>query len=244
MKMVPTLINGKWELLLPDYRAARPEWPAWEYERLARMHERIKPGMTVLDIGTEEGDLSALIAQWLGDDGTIVLFEPNDFAWPNIKAIWEANKITTQTIKFPGFASPENKSRYITDSTSQCLEWPKQSDNPPIGNHGFRTLNEHGELLPQIRIDDFCSLFGLRPDVITVDVEGSELEVLKGAYGVLKEHVPDVFVSVHPEFMWQQYGQYEQDLHGFMLDLKLYDRPEHLAFDHEHHYLFKAKDRP
>ena len=80
-EMVPCLLNGKWDLTLPDHRP--PQWvDGWEVERLDAMHAVIRPGDTVIDVGTEEGDMSALCAQWAGPDGNMILVEPNPKVWP------------------------------------------------------------------------------------------------------------------------------------------------------------------
>jgi hypothetical protein len=62
--VTPTLINGRWPLLLPDHRAARPSWGWWEATRLAAMHHFIQPGDVVYDVGAEEGDFPCLFSTW------------------------------------------------------------------------------------------------------------------------------------------------------------------------------------
>ena len=67
VRMVPTLMNGRWELRLPSHRAYRREWttpPYWEPERLDAMHALIEPGDVVYDVGCEEGDMAGLFASW------------------------------------------------------------------------------------------------------------------------------------------------------------------------------------
>ena len=64
----PTRINDTWTMRLPSHRALqyiRPEGGGkWELERLAAMHDTIKPSDVVYDIGAEQGDMTALFAQW------------------------------------------------------------------------------------------------------------------------------------------------------------------------------------
>ncbi|MBF0123767.1 MAG: FkbM family methyltransferase [Magnetococcales bacterium] len=50
----------------------------------------------------------------------------------------------------------------------------------------------------QVTIDRFCQQQSLHPQVIKIDVEGYELEVLRGAAHVLRTLQPLVFLSVHP----------------------------------------------
>lgn len=47
-----------------------------------------------------------------------------------------------------------------------------------------------------VKIDDFAKS-NPEPDLIKIDVEGNELEVLKGAEDVLASSRPDVFVEIH-----------------------------------------------
>lgn len=55
------LICESWPLLLPDFRVIFfKERPDWERGRLESVHERLKRGMRVYDIGAEHGDFSAL----------------------------------------------------------------------------------------------------------------------------------------------------------------------------------------
>jgi hypothetical protein len=144
--MKKTTINGKYKLILPDHRAARPEWETgWEVERIESMLSNLKKGDLVLDIGTEEGDISALLAK---KTGAIILFEPNEKVWPNIKAIWEANKLDDPVAWFTGFASNRNdfKDGAILTTASRMATWPEAAYGELIGDHGFKELADPGSI--------------------------------------------------------------------------------------------------
>jgi len=273
--MVPTTINGRWNLLLPEHRAARPEWTGWEVERVQSMHANLRPGMVLYDIGTEEGDLSALYASWVADAGRCpncggypatdvraaqgplcwwqscartggggaVLFEPNPRVWPNIRAIWEANALAAPIATWVGFAgSGERVSReFVAEHVlPRDGKWPACASGPLIGDHGFLNLSERPDV-PSITIDQMAAATGRPPDAITIDVEGAELHVLRGADHTLTEQRPLVWCSVHPEFMFHMYDQYERDLHDWMHDHRYW--AVHLGYDHEHHVLFYPIER-
>lgn len=242
--MKNTLINGKWELILPDHRAARPEWPVWEMERLEAMHMAVtgladmfkmtlqfdrKP--VVLDIGAEEGDFPALYSKWGAD---VILFEPNDRVWPNIKAIWEANNLDRPLGCFSGFASSKTDLKG-KDYTELALCWPPSADGELIRDHGFKELADPGEI-PETTVDDYLRWVMRTVDVITMDVEGSEFEALKGAAETIKSFKPVIFVSIHPESMFHYFKQYTAELVKFVADLGY--THDVLAFDHEFHFIF------
>lgn len=245
-EMIDTLINDRWRLQLPAHRAARPEWvTGWEPERVASMFANLEPGMVVFDIGTEEGDISALLARWANEwpAGGVVLIEPNPKAWPNTKAIWDANGLPDPLGWFCGFAASATEDGYGPDYEQRNWTgevWPACVDDPLIGNHDFCHLWERPDI-DKITLDDLADRLGIRPDVLTMDTEGSELRVVQGAERILAEDRPLVWISVHPEFSVQMYETTRLDLLRFM-QARGY-RCEWLAWDHEEHWLFWPAER-
>lgn len=241
--MIPTRINGRWNLLLPEHRAYRPEWPWWEATRLAAMAHFISSGDVVYDIGAEEGDFPALFAQWGAE---VVLVEPNPKVWPNIKAIFEANQLTNRYLGgFVGFASdvmaePTGEGLSIWEASLTPYEWPECADGPLIGNHGFRHLAQETDTTPQATIDYLATKFK-RPTHITMDIEGSELVALRGAVNTMRNYRPYVWVSVHPDPLKDFYCQNPEEVYSLMESLEY--RRIFLTFDHESHELFVPNEK-
>jgi hypothetical protein len=248
--VIDTRINGRWWLKLPEHRAHRPEWPTWERERLTAMHATItamvaaEPRITsldgtdhgpahrplVYDIGAEEGDLPALWALW---GARVAMFEPNPRVWTNIRTIWEANGLIPYWC-FAGFAGPDHHipdGCAYADVSSLGDVWPGCATGPVIDDHGFCNLWERPDL-PRTTID----IAPGQPAVITLDVEGAEYEVLRGAEQTLRDHRPVVFASVHPAFMLDMYGYRDERLHAYMGGLGY--EGTHLATDHEQHFAY------
>jgi len=104
-EMVEAVLNGEFKIILPKHRADRPEWytdKGWEQARLKHMSQTTKDHDWVYYVGAEEGEMCALLKMW---GANIIMFEPNDRVWPNIKAIWEANNLDMSDIVIPGFAA-------------------------------------------------------------------------------------------------------------------------------------------
>lgn len=237
VEMVKCRVNGQWDIILPKHRADRPEWyteKGWEKERLNSMHERIKKGDTVLYIGNEEGDMSGIIASW---GANLILVEPNANVWPNTKVIWDANGLKMPEFCFVGFACNNDyytfghtREHYTIDSFPDCAY------GDVISNHGFMELRNHNA--PEIKIDTLTLKY-VSGSIkhISIDVEGSEWEVLKGAEETIRHHKPNLWVSIHPEFMIQQYGQYSGDLRKWIKDFGY--KETLLDYSHECHMLYE-----
>lgn len=229
--MIPTVINERWTLLLPEHRAVRAEWPYWEKPRLAAMHDRIRPGDVVYDIGAEEGDLPCLWATW---GAQVHLFEPTAAIWPNMRAIFDANGYRPGGW-FVGFANDHDDYIKPGYETFGSGAWPALAHDTLTPHPGFCHAWERPDL-PSVTVDTYAATVGVAPTVLTIDVEGSELRVLRGAERTLRESRPTVFVSVHPEFMKQMYDERPDQLMVFMESCGYHGTFLHQ--DHEHHWRF------
>lgn len=225
-EMIPTTINGKWELLLPAHRAAREQWPTWEYKRLDSMSKNLTKNDMLFYIGGEEGDMAALCAMW---GARVLIIEPNEKVLPNIKAIWEANELPLPIRVLPEFAANEDHSP-LFNSRLEDIE------GEIIGDHGFKQLHDPGDIR-RIKIDTLSGYLGLYPTAISLDVEGSEWEVLKGAERVIRNYRPKIWLSGHPEFMFNYYGQYLGDLRQWIKNLGY--KEALLDYEHEVHLYYE-----
>jgi len=222
-EMIKCKLNGKFEIVLPKHRAERPEWytdNGWEKKRLEHMHKHLSKSDVMYYIGVEEGDMTALCALW---GAKLVMFEPNELVMPNIKAIWEANNLDLKDTFYPCFAS---------DVTDNLIDPVTVNDiqGEVIHNHGFKELRDpHG--IPQLKIDDIVQKTGVIPTALSLDIEGSEGRALRGAEQTLREHKPKIWLSLHPEFLREQYDEWGAELRDWIIKLgykeTLIDYPLH-----------------
>lgn len=238
--MIKAKLNGKWDIVLPKHRADRPEWyteKGWEKKRLLAFEKEVnrqkKLGVkpVVYYVGAEEGEMCALAAMW---GAKVLMFEPNDKVMPNIKAIWEANNLPMDDLFYPGFAGNELRD-------SQELVKVADITGEVIHDHGFKELQAVDIThLPVTKIDTMVEKTGDAPTIITMDVEGAEFEVLKGAEQTIINHRPTIILSLHPEFLREFWGVYSRDVRNWIIDRRYTE--DLIEYEHEVHLIYEPRE--
>lgn len=211
MKMIKSKLNGEFDIIVPEHRANRPDWyteEGWERARLKSMSQNLSKGDVMYYIGAEEGEMPALCQMWGAET---ILFEPNPKVWSNIYAIYKSNKLNPPTF-YQGFASNEDKipKDYIE------LSWEEIGHLNIESAHGFKELYQEAENYPQYKVDTIVEKTGKIPTALSIDVEGSEFEVLKGAEQTLRKYHPKIWLSLHPEFLFHQWNVYGSDVRNWL----------------------------
>lgn len=171
----------------------------YETETLAFLKLHYKQFESVIDIGTNIGNH---LLYWCSEMGTkqVICFEPNDFNRAVLLKNIELNHL--QPI-------------VTVHSCAVGAEGGKGvQSNFTLGNTGMNRVDKVSDAATAStieikRLDDFAVN---NVDFIKIDVEGFEVDVLKGAAGTLTKHKPvlmiEVFASSKKEVdaLMQQYG--------------------------------------
>ena len=227
--------NDRWTLWLPDVVADWDAIAGWEIQRFLSMERNLRDGWLLYDVGAEHGGQSAIYAGFVGGGENTVLVEPTESFWPNIRRTWEANGLRKPRLMFPGLldATPSD----LPDGLDQ---WPSCSvgDEAPVGGYRYLHETDHSDV-PRATLDQLADVAG-PPDAITIDVEGAELLVLRGADRMLRTARPAVWVSIHPDMSERDYGTTRMDLLRHMEALAY--EAHNLQVDHEEHWCFWPLD--
>lgn len=90
-----------------------------------------------------------------------------------------------------------------------------------------------------IRLDTLAAQLGVVPTDISIDVEGAEWHVLRGAERLIAEHHPRLWVSIHPTFMaYLDPPEDATDMFRWITNRGY--RPTFLEWHHELCFLFTA----
>lgn len=162
----------------------------------------------VLDIGGHIGLISLPVSRVLNGKGRVFAFEPSNANRAMLLehvALNEANNIEVVA----DLVGAEERDRV------EFFENPE-----PSGMNSVVITKHHDAYVRvekrQITVDGFCQERNLSPDVIKIDVEGAELDVLRGARNTIREFSPTVFLSVHPREI-EQLGETLEGL-GALID--------------------------
>lgn len=150
----------------------------------------------VCEGGAMDGRTTKTISEVIGSQGTIYTFEPNDY-WYNITSQYSSKNII---IENKGLWS-KNTTLYFMASNSGDS---KIIEKPLEESISIQTTS----------IDEY--FFGINKicNYIKLDIEGSELEALKGAKNIIKQYSPKLAISIY-------HNPYEQfiDIINYIIQL-------------------------
>jgi FkbM family methyltransferase len=232
----PEHATWKYEIELPEPLASWDVYDYWESKRIAAMEKHLKQGDVFFDVGTEQGWCNIIYGEIVGPEN-MVLIEPTQEFWPNIKAIWEKNFIVPPKACLPALLSDKCTPKY----KGVVKGWPKAANGDLIDRNKYQYIHENTEKIPEITIDKYVQNSGVVPDAIGIDTEGSELLILKGGEKTLSKYKPKLFISVHPDLGERDYGVTREQTIAYIESLGY--TGQHLATDHEEHWYFHAEGK-
>lgn len=183
-----TLPGGETVRVLPAYRFVT--WNAAEY---AAFRAAVRPGDTVLDVGANVGAYAMLFGRWVQPGGRVLAFEPSP----------EAHAGLVAHLRLNGLAGVVEARAEAVAGESGTLRFRSE------GLHGTSRLADGASSIdvPAVSVDDLCAREGIDPALLKVDVEGAELDVLRGARETIarRGHALALFVEMHPT-TWREMG--------------------------------------
>ena len=209
---VPMRIAGRFTWVHP--RVATSIATITQANIIRWIDEHLQPGDSFLDVGAHCGWLSIRAARRVGRTGRVLAFEPSPILVDFLRYHVTVNRLP-QIIIVP---------KAVSDSDSEAPFF--------LLNGGFSFRNsltiERDDLpfvrpeekvritVPTVTLDGYCAQHDLRPGLVKIDVEGAELDVLKGCREVLRQARPVVIVGIHP--YWLPTGQNADQILALLSD--------------------------
>lgn len=160
------------------------------YERYESelFRSKIKPSMTIIDIGANLGYYTAIASRLAGERGLVVAFEPE----PNFF------KLLSRNIRRNGLKNVINFELAIAEKNGLTNLYLSNE------NKGHNSLINSEELKNSVQVktttlDDFLASQKItKVDMIKMDVEGAEILALEGMRNTLIKHRPLLFLEFSP----------------------------------------------
>jgi FkbM family methyltransferase len=167
-----------------DQRIERWMWAgAYEPELVSLLKKTLKAGMTVLDLGANIGYFSVIAAALVGENGQVHAFEPMPHNLVRLRKNLEPFHWTIVHPYAVGNVTGEVSIHYSDKETG----WASIHDKHPLGNLPCKSA------VSATRLDDWLQTNSVnRIDFIKLDIEGSELDALRGARQTLDRFRPTI----------------------------------------------------
>jgi FkbM family methyltransferase len=158
-------------------------WEMWLTQFLA---QRVKPGMTVIDVGANYGYYTLLLADAAGDAGRVLAIEPNPDAAALLSESVTLNGFSTRTtiVAQAVGSEPGTALLFTPHSEPKNALLVTQPDLP-------------GGLTQQVAVTtlDALALDGPPVDLIKIDAEGAEEAIVAGMQGVIARDRPTIVLE-------------------------------------------------
>lgn len=156
------------------------DWPLpVEVSRLAELN--LLGSKIIFDVGAHQGIIAMLLAELNGEGGEIIAVEAHPFNSFFAKQNVERNGFKSVTVLNAAVDSVPGHARFIDDLNGAL-------------HNGIEEVKTFEVL--STTLDELSDLFG-QPDIVFLDIEGAEVEALKGAKAVLGRGKTHFLIEVH-----------------------------------------------
>ena len=174
-----------WSRVVPYFHENRNFFDYWGQDAgdLRFLCKMLQPGMVFMDIGAFRGVYSLVAAKRLRGNGLVIASEPSPRDYNRLCMHLRLNRIFAARAELLALGAQSARSTFFQvvsgDTTRNGLRPPASSD--PIAEISVQTIS----------LDQYVAHHQVeRVDVIKLDVEGGEIDVLRGA--------ADVFIRLRP----------------------------------------------
>lgn len=192
--VVSRLPGGEAVRLLAEYRFVT--WNAAEYRAF---RAAVRPGMVALDVGANVGAYALLLGGWVSPGGRAYAFEPSPETFAGLSRHLALNGLLGTVVPVAAAVSASDGRATLSGG----------------GLSGGNRLDARGAgpEVETVSLDGFCAREGIVPSFIKIDVEGAELDVLRGARETIRAAGEGLalFVEMHPT-TWGEMGITAADL--------------------------------
>jgi FkbM family methyltransferase len=153
--------------------------------------ETLKPGQVVYDVGANIGFFTIICARLVGPRGRVYAFEPMPESATTLRHNVAINSLDNAVVVEKAASSKTDRAELLISDWSAFHALKAEGISPPEHARGAVAVET-------VTLDDFVSTgVGEPPDVVKIDVEGAELEVIRGMAALLSSRRPLLICELH-----------------------------------------------
>jgi FkbM family methyltransferase len=169
-----------------------------ENRHLQWMRARLGKGDVAVDVGASGGLLTAALARTVGPAGRVFAFEPADRAFGLLRRLAAYNGLDNVTV--------EKRAVSSAPGTVQFAEYPFSPEDDlawrPEASALLATANIDASRartyeVPVTTLDEYFAAGAPAVNLVKIDVEGFEIEVLRGAARLIARDHPAFCIDIH-----------------------------------------------
>ena len=188
---LPSYYHGYWLWLYKKCWAS--VYLGYEPYMAEAIKANLPRGGSFWDVGANVGLYSLLAAKIVGGNGNVAAFEPSPEVFSLLRANTEGNKLVRI---FPyGVGNTDGEMTFAAQGTGSSSSFIEEVTELNRGNNLGQEIRSVSVTVR--KIDTLLEKLS-PPSLLKIDVEGFELEVLKGAARLLTEVRPAMVIEVHP----------------------------------------------
>ncbi|MBD2156181.1 FkbM family methyltransferase [Leptolyngbya sp. FACHB-16] len=185
----------------------------WELEAedvaIQAIQQYLHPGQVFVDVGANFGLHTLHAAKQVGEQGFVFAFEPVPSNLKLLRRNIALNGIEHQVLIVPSA---------VSNQTEATLSFHVPDEEIPVTASLSTAEQSRSIQVANVRLDDYWEMVNRPIHLIKIDVEGAELEVLRGAENLLQRWRPHLLIEVHG-FALPAFGSSVEELQDFLTKL-------------------------
>ena len=186
------------DLLTPGISKTLAIYESREDDMKHIIKDKIRYGMNIIDCGSNIGFYPLFERKLIGNHGKIYSFEPDQRNFTLLdKNIKLFDKSNNTFIYKQGLAEKKSLQNFIITNESNLNTISSGNDDKFLSKYKIDDIHE----INCTSVDEFISDNEIKKiDFIRMDIEGYEVEVLKGMKKTLNNMKPSILIETHPHF--------------------------------------------
>lgn len=166
----------------------------YEKETNDLLFEYVKPGQVVIEAGANNGTETVLLSRLVGPGGKVFAFEPVEHVYKSLQLNLSINDCKNVVAEQKALGESEGELYFNVLSQDYCNQGMASKYDEQSGD--IKVLVKQTSIDLMLREHSFPSV-----DFIKMDIQGAEIELLKGAQHTIQKSRPVIFTEATEEFL-------------------------------------------